>query len=256
MDIRVIGCGGAGSRFLRYLVRSLEFDGISINDANSDIVVDRNNVIAYSSAPKNYIEKQFSWINNIYGELTFVIAGLGGDIGTGLSRMLGKMKKDSLLYGIFTFPFSSENESRLNKARDALKDIEKTFDGYFLIDNDSLVRFYSSVPIKIAMSIPAELAYHIINDFVYLVANKPSFFKNAMGIGVGFGVGRERILISTQEALRSPWLKGNKMAILVSGDIDEEDARIALKHYSFDILKVRKDLSYGDKVKSLIVSVR
>ncbi|MCD6370821.1 MAG: cell division protein FtsZ, partial [Thermoplasmata archaeon] len=161
----VVGCGGAGSRFARYVENETGIRSIRINDHGGDINVDRKLVYAYADVSPKIISQAFPWMMKLSFPYLFVVAGLGGLVGTSLVKLIGKGRRSSRLIGIFTLPFSSENRERRKRAMEAKEIIEKYYDIYFILDNDGLVNNYSYVPINVAMSIPAEVMKHIVLDF-------------------------------------------------------------------------------------------
>jgi len=253
----VVGCGGAGSRFARYVENETGIRSIRINDHGGDINVDRKLVYAYADVSPKVISQAFPWMMKLSFPYLFVVAGLGGGSGTGAAKLIGKARKaKSKLIGIFTLPFSSENKERRIRAEEAVKDIERYYDMYFVLDNDGLVKHYSHVPINVAMSISAEVMKHIVLDF------KRIFLKNLinvnvsgeLGVGIGMGVGKERIRVAIEDALDSPWIKGEKKIMLFSGDIELEDVEPVVKYYDPVFVDVYRTKEYGERVKVTILT--
>ena len=233
--LSIIGCGGAGAKFASYIASSTTFRPIIINDGNATIKVDRKKVEAYSTVDGKLISMAFPWIGKITSPYMFVIAGLGGSVGTNLVKIFGRTKKHrTKLIGIFTLPFSSENKERREYALDAIADVDKYYDMYFLLDNDGLVKHYSHVPITVAMQIPAEVMKHILLDFKNImiknILNVP--IAGQLGIGIGFGAGK------------------NKLEIAI------EDAKIASRNYDPLFVDVFKTQQYGEEVKVTILTLK
>ncbi len=255
--LKVLGCGGAGSRFLRYIRRSTPVEGYSINDKNSDIIVDPQKVIAYADVSSPLIMRAFSWVSHITEPYIFVLAGLGGDLGTSLAHLIGNAKRSkATLIGIFTLPFSSENMERRAYAIKALEKIEKLYHIYFVLDNDGLVRHYSHVPINVAMQIPPEVMKHIIIDFQRVLLKNMLNVKlqGRVGVGVGLGSGKNKLQVAIEDALDSPWLSEGKKIMLFSGELELEDAEIASKPYNPEFVDVYFTHEYGDQVKVTILT--
>lgn len=255
--IKLIGCGGAGSRFASYIAQEIGVDILRINDKHGDLNVDGRLIKAYEDVSPRLISQAFPWINRLSSPYLFVVAGLGGIVGTGAAKLIGKARKGkSKLIGIFTLPFSSENKERRIRAEKAVKDIERYYDMYFVLDNDGLVKQYSHVPINVAMSISAEVMKHIVLDF------KRIFLKNLinvnvsgeLGVGIGMGVGKERIRVAIEDALDSPWIKGEKKIMLFSGDIELEDVEPVVKYYDPAFVDVYRTKEYGERVKVTILT--
>jgi len=256
--LSVIGCGGAGAKFASYIASSTTLQPIIINDGNATIRVDRRKVEAYSTVDGKLISLAFPWIGKITSPYVFVLAGLGGSVGTSLARILGRSKKHrTKLIGLFTLPFSSENKERRKYALESVKDIEKYYDMYFLLDNDGLVKHYSHVPITVAMQIPAEVMKHILLDFKNImiknILNVP--IKGQLGVGIGFGAGKNKLEVAIEDALDSPWIGEGEKIMLFSGNIDIDDAKIASRNYNPLFVDVFKTQQYGDEVKVTILTL-
>ncbi len=256
--LSVVGCGGAGTKFAIYIGSSTTLRPIIINDTNADIGVDRRKILAYSTVDGKLISMAFPWLSRINSPYIFVLAGLGGIVGTGLARMLGRAKKHrTKLIGLFTLPFSSENKERRKYALEALEDIGKYYDMYFLLDNDGLVKHYSHVPITVAMRIPAEVMKHIVLDFKNImiknILNVP--INGRLGVGIGFGAGKNKIEVAIEDALDSPWIGNGEKIMLFSGDIDIEDAKVASRNYEPIFVDVFRTQQYGEEVKVTIITL-
>ncbi len=255
--LTILGCGGAGVRFAEYVTSQLSVRPIFINEHDGDIKVDKKKVMAYATVDKKLINMAFPWIPRISSPYIFVLAGLGGVLGTNIARILGKAKRSqNKLIGLFTLPFSSENRGRIELAREALKDIRKSYDMYFILDNDGLLKHYSHIQIRVAMNIPPEVMKHIILDFRnILIKNMLSVpLRGELGVGVGFGSGKNRLEVAINDALDSPWISDGDMVMLFTGDVDIEDARMAAKPYDPVFLDVYRTPYYGEDVKVTIIT--
>ena len=257
--LSIIGCGGAGAKFANYIASASTLRPIIINDINSNIKVDRRKVEAYSTVDGKLISMAFPWIGKINSPYIFVIAGLGGVIGTGMARIFGRTKKHrTKLIGLFTLPFSSENKERREYALKALNDIGKYYDMYFILDNDGLVKHYSHIPITVAMQIPAEVMKHIVLDFKNImiknILNVP--IAGELGIGIGFGTGKNRLDVAIKDALDSPWIGEGEKIMLFSGNIDIEDAKVASRNYNPIFVDVFQTQQYGEEVKVTVITLK
>ncbi len=255
--LAVVGCGGAGSRFARYIGEEVNVRSIKINDGNGDINVNRKNVEAYADVSPKIISQAFPWALKLSFPYIFVVGGLGGVVGTSVAKIIGKVRKNkSRLVGIFTLPFSSENAVRRRRALQAIQDIEKYYDIYFILDNDGLVNHYSHVPINVAMSIPAEVMKHIVLDFKrVLIKNFLNMeIRGRVGVGIGIGTGKERIRVAIEDALDSPWMSDGKKVMIFSGNIEIEDVEPVAKYYAPSFLDVYRTTEYGERVKVTIIS--
>ncbi len=255
--LKVLGCGGAGSRFLRYIRGSTYVEGHIINDKNADIIVDPRRVIAYADVSPSLITRAFPWLTHISEPYIFVLAGLGGTLGTSLTKLIAQAKRSkTTLIGIFTLPFSSENRERRAHALKALEKIEKLYHIYFVLDNDGLVKHYSHIPINVAMQISPEVMKHIIIDFQRVLLKNMLNVKlqGRVGVGVGLGSGKNRLQVAIEDALDSPWLGEGKKIMIFSGELELEDAEIASKPYDPEFVDIYFTKEYGDAVKVTILT--
>ncbi len=258
MDIlSLVGCGGAGSKFARYVSERTGVRATVINDSGGDINLDGNKAEAYVSVGANILSSTFPWLKRIGSQNTFVLAGLGGVLGTSVVRLIANSKRNIDLYGIFTLPFKTENEGRRKRAMEAMKDIERGFTGYIILDNDGLIRHYSNIPIPVAMEIPAEVMRHIVLDFRNMVIKNAMNLRLAgrMGVGIGFGVGKERIRVAIEDALDSPWITDGRKVMLFSGDLDAEEVKYVVRDYDVDFYDVYRTPEYGEEVKVTVLTV-
>ena len=257
--LSVIGCGGAGKRFLNYIPEIAELQKISINTFQGDVIVDKNKIIMYENAPRNLVLSEFPWIQKIDSEDIFLIAGLGGITGSEICKILGRIiGKKKRLWGIFTLPFEGEGENRKLIAKEVLKEAKESYHGYFPMENDKIVKHYPELKMELAISIPAVLAKHIVLDFLRIGMKNMLYKKihGEFGIGVGFGVGKNRIQVAIEDALSSPWLGKGEKIIFLSGEIEAEDARYVVERYSPRFWDVYTTDEYGERVKATVMEMR
>ena len=253
--LSVIGCGGAGVKFLGYIGDYPGMQKLSINDSQADILVDRNDLQAYMEVDKSILLSKFPWIRKIDGENIVMIAGLGGVLGSSACMLLSKVLSHRRIWGIFTYPFRNESVSRRKMAEKSLKYMEGNLTGYFLLDNDSLISHFSNLGIEVALQIAGVVSKHIVLDFHRIILKNLLNFKPAgkLGIGIGFGSGKERVKVAIEDALNSPWMQGNKIAILISGNIERDDAKYVVRNYSPIFWDVYRTEEYGDDVKATVI---
>jgi len=257
--LSVIGCGGAGNKFLDYIPDIPEIQKISINTEHGDVIVDSDRIGVYMTAPRNIILSQFPWIQKIDSEDVFLIAGLGGNTGSEICRILARaVGRKRRLWGIFTLPFEWENEKRKALAREVLKDIKDIYRGYFLMENEKLAKQYPELKIEIAMGIPAVVTKHIIVDFLRIGMKNMLHRKirGEFGVGVGFGVGKNRIQVAIEDAMSSPWLGSGKKLIFISGDAEREEVGYVVKRYSPVLWDTHITKEYGEKIKATVIEIR
>jgi len=256
--LSVVGFGGAGAKFARYVSQRTGVPAFVLNDSGADLNIPGSRLEPYVSVSPGMLATTFPWIKRIGTEHTFVLAGLGGVLGTSAVRIFSRARKGIHLYGLFTLPFFSENQGRKERAKEALGDIEENFQAYILLDNDGLMRHYSNLPIHVAMDIPAEVMKHVVMDFRNIVLKNITSLKlgGKLGVGVGFGVGKERIRVAIEDALDSPWISDGSRIMLFSGELDEEDVRYVVREYDADFYAVHRTPEYGEEVKVTILTTQ
>ncbi len=255
--LKIAGCGGSGIKFLNYVKSSIYINGISINDSNSDIIIDRKIVGVYDSMHPSVFVHTFPWLKDVKSSNIIVLSGLGGEIGTNITRIIGRaFHSKSRLIGIFTTPFRTENEIRIKRAEDAINEIDKNYDFYIILSNDALVDYYPNLQINLAMKIQAEVMLHIILDFQRILLKNIMNLKlrGRLGIGIGFGIGKERIKVAIEDALDSPWITDGDKIMLFSGNMDKEDIDIIVKNYEPEFYDLYVTPEYGEQVKVTILS--
>ncbi len=246
-------------RLLRHIPSSENIQKLSVNKVSGDIIVNPEDLEMYENTPASIIGERFGWMREIKGEDVFLLSGLGGFTGSMVCRLIGKVfGKKKRLWGLFIYPFSREGETRKENAERTLKDVEEHYRGYILMDNDSLLRHYPNLKLEIAMEIPGVVAKHLVVDFLRMglknMLHKTMYGK--MGIGVGFGVGKERIEIAIEDALTSPWIRGGKKIILISGNLEKEDAKYVVEKHAPIFWDVYTTEEYGEQVKATVIELQ
>ncbi|GEM_PF-2694145 len=253
----VVGCGGAGTKFLQFVRKFIKSPSITINEHSSDILVDRSKAIMADSVHGKMIYEIYPWLQNISGENILVLGGLGGVVGTNISKLIGKaLRKKSNVYGIFAEPFSAESEIRTKIARKAKNDIDKNYHAVIYLPNDKLIDYYPNLTMKEALEVHYVVIKHIVQDFErQIIRNMGKIeFRGTIGVGIGFGSGRERIRVSIEDALDSPWHVGTPRYAFFSGNLEREDIKVIIREYDFEYWDLYKTEEYGEEVKSVIFS--
>jgi len=157
--IRVVGVGGGGGTAVNHLCDSGIF-GVDFVAVDTDLnalkqsraalqiqVGDDPDLTSGSRGQadlgRRVAESAASVLSNaIYGsDLVFVIAGLGGGTGTGVSPVISKLAKEegALVIAIVTYPFKFEGDQRLRVAKDGIKALRKWTDTLIVMPNDRLL---------------------------------------------------------------------------------------------------------------------
>ncbi len=253
----VVGCGGAGLKFLKEACVHDRASCIGINDSNANIVVNRKDALMVNSVYGELAFEVFPWLNDFSSKNLVVLSGLGGIVGSNISVLIGKAMHDRAnVYGLFSEPFSFESPERSERARIAKENIMKYYRGVIFIPNDPLSRYYSNLSMIESMKIHGIIMKHIINDFRTMILNEDTSFRfeGSFGFGIGFGTGKDRINLAIQDALDSPWINGEPKYAFFSGEVDKEDIALAVRDYPFKEWYLYRTKEYGDEIKVTVLS--
>ena len=163
--IKVIGVGGGGGNAVEYMYAKgiCDVDFVLCNtDAqileNSPVPVKiqlgmelteghgagNNPEIGAKSAEESLEEITRMLKKNT--RMAFITAAMGGGTGTGAAPVIAKLAKEMgiLTVGIVTIPARFEGPKRLNQAREGLRQLKDHVDCLIVIDNEKIMRIYSS----------------------------------------------------------------------------------------------------------------
>ncbi|KOH42627.1 cell division protein FtsZ [Sunxiuqinia dokdonensis] len=154
-----------------------------------------------------------------------IIAGMGGGTGTGAAPVIARTAYEMgiLTVAIVTIPFKNEGQRRIKQALEGVAEIEKYVDSLLVIDNEKLREMYGEFRISEAFSsaddILATTAKGIaetitVQDYINIDFADVEAIMRRSGVaimGTALGVGQNRALNATKEALRSPLLNNNKL---------------------------------------------
>ncbi len=253
----IVGCGGAGLKFLKEVCIHNWAFCMGINNSNSDIVISRKNAMMGGSVYGDIAFEVFPWLNKLLSKNVIVLSGLGGVVGSNISVLIGKaLHGRANVYGLFSEPFSFESPERSERARIAKDNIMKYYRGVIFISNDPLSKYYSNLSMIESMKIHGVIMKHIITDFRTMILNgyTPFRFEGRFGFGIGFGTGRHRINLAIQDALDSPWLTGEPKYAFFSGEVDKEDIAVVVRDYPFKEWYLYRTKEYGDEIKVTVLS--
>ncbi|MEM3436913.1 MAG: hypothetical protein QXP55_00055 [Nitrososphaerales archaeon] len=191
--IIAFGVGSAGCRILSYLHRSsipiekflyVSYDeqDLSYSPIGEKILI---NPDSYSSkSPSNIRGMAKDYIEQIRkilvdSKYVFIVSGLGGNTGSGLSPLLAKIAKESkvIVISIVAMPFKFEKNKHFF-AGVALRQIRKLSDAVIIIDNDSLLE---KAPKESMLDV-----YALMNEKISTALNK--LMESPQGKDVGIGL--------------------------------------------------------------------
>ena len=225
----VVGCGGAGCNALHALPHLNRFEPVSVNDLPTTAMA---GIAKHLLIPKwklrGLAEVDDSIMRELRSEeekklaeflghpdLVFVVAGLGGEMGSWASNVAVRVanKVGAATVTIVNTPFKVEGPGRQATAAEAFKLLQSRADGLITFPNDGIS--------KVAPSLPLGKAFEVLGHFMAqpvamlsavatlddMKALKPSLRKAAY---VRFGAGSNSTVddpqkLAVEEALRSPW---------------------------------------------------
>src|SRR3989338_6030012 len=268
-NIKVIGCGGAGSNMTNWLykkgVRGAEIIACNTDQQHLNIVeADKKFLIGAELTrglgcggfPQKGAEAAKESIAKIKeslagAEMVFVCAGMGGGTGTGSAPIVSQVAKENeaIVIGTVTMPFNIER-ARIDKAEFGLQQLRDVCDTVIVIDNNRLVQIAGNLPVTQAFAVANELVSTMIKGIVETIA-VPSLVNldfadvkaimsngGVAAIGVGSSDTKNRVEEAVRGALANPLLeisyKGATGALIqIEGGPDRKSTRLNSRHSSF-----------------------
>jgi len=238
-NIKVVGCGGAGTNTITRCIES-NISGaelIAINtdaqhlllaDAPNKILIGRHLTkgLGAGSLPRvgeeAAKESEQDLRNSIgHSDMIFVTCGLGGGTGTGSAPIIAQLAKESgaLTIGVVTLPFSVEGMIRMENAEAGLKRLREVCDTVIVIPNDKLLDIVPNLSLNAAFKVADEVLMRSIKGITEMItmpglvnldfADLKTVMKRggvAM-IGLGEAEGENKAVNAVVEALNSPLLE-------------------------------------------------
>lgn len=188
-QIKVVGCGGAGSNTITRLMQvgivgaqtiALNTDAQHLLYANSDVKIligkeltkglgaGKNPKIGMEAAKESKEE-----IKNVLKgvDMVFVTCGLGGGTGGGSIPVVADIAKKlgALTIAIVTWPFTVEGKRIYENAMEGLKNLEGVVDTLIVIPNDKLLEIVPDVSLPQAFKIADEILVNSVKGVAELV---------------------------------------------------------------------------------------
>lgn len=236
INIKVVGCGGAGNNTLSRLneVGIVGAETIAVNtdaqdlvntDADKKILIGREitqglgagaNPQLGSEAARESKEELKKALNG--SDLVFLTCGLGGGTGTGSIPVVADIAKKigALTVAVVTIPFKMEGRHRMDNAKDGLLALENIVDTIIVIPNDRLLELVPDVSLQTAFKVSDEILVNAVKGITELVT-KPGLvnrdFADVKTIMTGGGVAMigmgesdtdNRALEAVQKAINNP----------------------------------------------------
>jgi cell division protein FtsZ len=168
--IVIVGCGGAGCNIagrvrersaLKLKTVAINSDEQSLNSVVSDVKIRLGKDASHSEGGRGDPEigrnlaraARDSISSAIQADIAFLIVGLGGGIGTGSAPEVSQAIRESgaVVIAIPVMPFSVEG--RGPTADNGLQELRSASDSTIVLENDSLLKFGSDVPLVGAFSL-------------------------------------------------------------------------------------------------------
>lgn len=236
-NIKVFGCGGAGSNMVNWLhhkgVKGAEIvacntdlQHLEITDADKKFLIGRDltrglGAGGYPNVGQEAAKESISEIKDSLkgADMVFVCGGMGGGTGTGSCPVVAKAAKEigAIVIGTVTMPFKIER-ARLDKAEFGLQQLREVSDTVIVIDNNRLVQIAGNLPIQQAFAVANELIATMIKGIVETIA-VPSLVNldyadvkaimtsgGVAAIGVGSSDTANRVEEAVHGALSNPLL--------------------------------------------------
>ncbi len=240
VNIKVIGCGGAGNNMVGWLhkkgVKGAEIiacntdqQHLNITSADRKFLIGRNITrgLGCGGFPEKGAAAAQENSNEIRdllkgSDMVFTCAGMGGGTGTGSASIVAKIAKDAgaIVIGTVTMPFTIER-ARIERAEFGLEQLRNVADTVVVIDNNRLVKIAGNLPIQQAFAVANELVATMIRSIVEIIT-VPSLVNldfadvkaimNSGGvaaIGVGHSDTNNRVEEAAHGALSNPLLEVN-----------------------------------------------
>lgn len=242
VNIKIVGCGGAGTNTINRCARSGIFGAelIAMNtdaphlltiQAGRKILVGKRTTrglgagaipqVGEEAAREDYDDIQSSLGNS---EIVFVTSGMGGGTGTGVSPVVAEVAKrqKSLVISIVTLPFSAEGRVRMENAIYGIERLRKFSDTTIVIPNDKLLEIVPRLPLDQAFKVADEILMESLKGLTEIIT-KPGLVNldysdiqtvmkeggvAMIGIGESTG-GKASVEEAVNEAISSPLIEAD-----------------------------------------------
>jgi len=238
-NIKVIGCGGAGTNTISRCIAA-QISGAELVAVNTDaqhlllaespnkVLIGRHLTrgLGAGSLPQIGEEAARESEQDIrqavgHADMVFVTCGLGGGTGTGSAPVVCQIAKETgaLTIGVVTLPFSVEGLIRMENAEQGLKKLRDVCDTVIVIPNDKLLDIVPNLSLNAAFKVADEVLMRSIKGITEMIT-MPGLvnldfadLKTVMRrggvamIGLGEAEGENKAVNAVVEALNSPLLE-------------------------------------------------
>ncbi len=248
-NIKVVGCGGAGSNTITRIMEEgiVDVELVAANtDAQHLLITKANRKIllgkritrglgagALPQVGEEAAREVEDRIREVLqgADIVFVTCGLGGGTGTGSAPVVAQIAKElgALTIAICTLPFTAEGRMRFENAMWGLEKLKQYVDTVITIPNDKLLELVPRLPLNLAFKVADEILMRSIKGLAEMIT-KPGLvnldfndLKTIMKgggvamIGLGESDSENRAEEAIREALNSP---------LIEADISEANGAL------------------------------
>ncbi len=241
-DIKVIGCGGAGSNAVNRMIHS-ELKGVQFIALNTDaqalLLSEAGQTIQLGekltkglgagSNPdigQRSAEESREEIRQVLegADMVFITAGMGGGTGTGAAPVVAEIAREvsALTVGVVTKPFTFEGRRRMQQAEQGIDILKSKVDTLITIPNDRLLQVVEKrtsmiEAFKIADDVLRQ-GVQGISDLITVPGLINLDFADVRTImtdagsalmGIGQSSGEDRAVEAAREAISSPLLEAS-----------------------------------------------
>ncbi|MBR0373244.1 MAG: cell division protein FtsZ [Mogibacterium sp.] len=238
--IKVVGVGGAGCNAINRMVDA-EMKGVTFIAINTDIqalskckaevkiqigekITGGRGAGANPEIGQRAAEETIEEITShlVDADMVFITAGMGGGTGTGAAPIIAKaaMDQGALTVAVVTKPFSFEGKKRWNRATKGIQYLGNFVDSLVIIPNDRLI---DSSEKNTSMMEAFAMADDVLRQGVQGISDLISEYgivnvdfadvktimegRGVAHMGVGVGVGENKIEDAVRNAVESPLLE-------------------------------------------------
>jgi cell division protein FtsZ len=248
-NIKVVGCGGAGSNTITRIMEEgiVDVELVAANtDAQHLLITKANRKIllgkritrglgagALPQVGEEAAREVEDKIRDVLqgADIVFITCGLGGGTGTGSAPVVAQIAKEigALTIAVCTLPFTAEGRMRFENAMWGLEKLKQYVDTVITIPNDKLLELVPRLPLNLAFKVADEILMRSIKGLAEMIT-KPGLvnldfndLKTIMKgggvamIGLGESDSENRAEDAIKEALNSP---------LIEADISEANGAL------------------------------
>ncbi len=235
-NIKIVGCGGAGSNTItriadeglpdvELIAMNTDAPHLYMSRAQRKVLLGKRLTrgLGAGAVPEIGMNAALEAEENIKSvlqgaDIVFITAGMGGGTGTGSAHVVAKIARElgALTVGVVTLPFSSEGRYRFQNAMWGLERLMANADTVITIPNDKLLQVVPRLPLNKAFRFADEILVRAIKGITEMIT-KPGLInldyndlKTIMKdsgmavIGLGESDGEKRAENATNQAINSP----------------------------------------------------